>query len=149
LRRRPEDIPGLARHFLTLACRRLKRREPALSLADIQQLQRYPWPGNVRELENLLERAAIISTGARLHLEMPSAPVMAHEPPPSRPGLRILTQSEQRDLERDNLIAALQACQGKIAGVGGAAELLNLRPTTLRSRLDAFGLRPAAFKDKC
>ncbi len=148
LRRRPEDIPGLAKHFLTLACRRLKRREPVLSLADIQQLQRYPWPGNVRELENLLERAAIISTGARLHLEMPNAPAVAHQPLPSRAGMRILTQTEQRDLERDNLIAALQACQGKIAGAGGAAELLNLRPTTLRSRLDAFGLQPAAFKSK-
>jgi PAS domain S-box-containing protein len=148
LRRRPEDIPGLAKHFLTLACRRLKRREPLLRLADIQQLQRYPWPGNVRELENLLERAAIISTGERLLLELPNAPKGPLAPAPSAVGTAILTQSEQRQRERDNLIAALQACQGKISGTGGAAQLLNLRPTTLRSRLDAFGLQPAAFKLK-
>jgi transcriptional regulator with GAF, ATPase, and Fis domain len=148
LRRRPEDIPGLATHFLTLACRRLKRREPQLRLADIQQLQRYPWPGNVRELENLLERAAIISTGERLLLELPNAPKGQLAPMPSAAGAAILTQSEQRQRERDNLIAALQACQGKVSGAGGAAEVLNLRPTTLRSRLDAFGLQPSAFKPK-
>jgi transcriptional regulator with GAF, ATPase, and Fis domain len=145
LRDRPEDIPALVTHFLTQAARRLGRAVPPPTAADVRRLREYQWPGNVRELQHLMERAAIVSTGRRLVLDLPAS-VTA---PVSGPGAgsatadsdRILTAAEFRDLERDNIRAALRRSGGKIYGTGGAAELLGLRPTTLASRMKALGVR--------
>jgi formate hydrogenlyase transcriptional activator len=147
LRQRPEDIPALAQHFLSSVCRKLNRPQPSLRLADIQRLQAYNWPGNIRELENLIERAVIISPGTRLQLDLPSektSEIIAAQPAAQE--TQILTQGEQRRQLRENLIAALTACAGKISGKDGAARLLELKPTTLRSRLESFAIDPRDFK---
>lgn len=147
LRQRPEDIPPLAQHFLSRACRQLNRPEPSLRLADIQRLQAYSWPGNIRELENLIERAVIISPGTRLRLDLPND---NGNDVPSQPQveqeMRIFTQGEQRRQMRENLIAALTACAGRISGKDGAARLLELKPTTLRSRLESFAIDPRDYR---
>ncbi|MFT0633834.1 sigma 54-interacting transcriptional regulator [Pseudomonas sihuiensis] len=147
LRQRPEDIPPLAQHFLSRACRQLNRPEPSLRLADIQRLQAYSWPGNIRELENLIERAVIISPGTRLRLDLPND---SGNDAPSQPQveqeMRIFTQGEQRRQMRENLIAALTACAGRISGKDGAARLLELKPTTLRSRLESFAIDPRDYR---
>jgi transcriptional regulator with GAF, ATPase, and Fis domain len=77
LRKRVEDIPLLAEHFLTLMARKLGRPKPRLTLANAQLLQRYHCPGNVRELQNVIERAVITADGGRLAIEMPSGIVGA------------------------------------------------------------------------
>ena len=77
LRKRVEDIPLLAEHFLTLIARKLGRPKPRLTLANVQQLQRYHWPGNVRELQHVIERAVITADGGRLAIEVPSGIVGA------------------------------------------------------------------------
>src|SRR5689334_7274980 len=146
LRRRAEDIPVLAEHFLALAARKLGRPKPRLTLADAQRLQRYGWPGNVRELQHVIERAVILAEGDRPVIELPADPAAAS--PQSRPyplrdhGDRVLTDAELRRLEADNIRAALRRTAGKVAGPGGAAELLGIRPTTLASRIKALGLSP-------
>ena len=149
LRQRPEDIPPLAQHFLSRACRQLNRPEPSLRLADIQRLQAYSWPGNIRELENLIERAVIISPGTRLRLDLPND---NGNDVPSQPQveqeMRIFTQGEQRQQMRENLIAALKACAGRISGKDGAARLLELKPTTLRSRLESFAIDPRDYRPR-
>lgn len=149
LRKRPEDIPPLAQHFLSRACRQLNRPEPSLRLADIQRLQAYSWPGNIRELENLIERAVIISPGTRLRLDLPND---NGNDVPSQPQveqeMRIFTQGEQRQQMRENLIAALKACAGRISGKDGAARLLELKPTTLRSRLESFAIDPRDYRPR-
>ena len=147
LRQRPEDIAALAQHFLDRACRTLNRPQPSLRLVDIQRLQAYSWPGNIRELENLIERAMIISPSTRLHLDLPSdSSAASMSMPPAATDALILTQGEQRIKMRDNLIAALAACAGKISGEGGAARLLELKPTTLRSRLESFAIDPRDYR---
>ncbi|QNH06190.1 sigma 54-interacting transcriptional regulator [Pseudomonas sp. B11D7D] len=147
LRQRPEDIPPLAQHFLGRACRQLNRPEPSLRLADIQRLQAYSWPGNIRELENLIERAVIISPGTRLRLDLPNDNGNdAPSQPPVEQEMRIFTQGEQRRQMRENLIAALKACAGRISGKDGAARLLELKPTTLRSRLESFAIDPRDYR---
>ncbi|MDH0621458.1 sigma 54-interacting transcriptional regulator [Pseudomonas chengduensis] len=147
LRQRPEDIPPLAQHFLSRACRQLNRPEPSLRLADIQRLQAYSWPGNIRELENLIERAVIISPGTRLRLDLPNDNGNdAPSRPPVEQEMRIFTQGEQRRQMRENLIAALTACAGRISGKDGAARLLELKPTTLRSRLESFAIDPRDYR---
>jgi transcriptional regulator with GAF, ATPase, and Fis domain len=144
LRKRAEDIPMLAEHFLALAARKLGRPKPRLAPADTQRLQRYRWPGNVRELQHVIERAVIIAEGARLAIELP-AELAAPSPetgPSSLPGHddRVLTDAEVRRLEADNLRAALRRTAGKVSGPSGAAELLGIKPTTLASRIKALGL---------
>ena len=54
-----------------------------------------------------------------------------------------MTSAELRDHERANILAALQACNGKVFGPGGAAAMLDIKPTTLASRMKALGLAPA------
>jgi formate hydrogenlyase transcriptional activator len=151
LRQRPEDIPALAQHFLSSACRKLNRPQPSLRLADIQCLQAYSWPGNIRELENLIERAVIISPGTRLQLDLPNDKTSdktngAQSAQPAAQKTQILTQGEQRRQLRENLIAALTACAGKVSGKDGAARLLELKPTTLRSRLESFAIDPRDYR---
>ncbi|MDY3551687.1 sigma 54-interacting transcriptional regulator [Gemmata sp. JC717] len=146
LRRRPEDVVPLGEHFLEQAAKRLGRPVPKLTPADAERLRGYPWPGNVRELQHVIERAAIVSAGRRLALNLPEAvPAADRATAPAPAGARdqVLTEAEFRDLERQNIRAALRKAAGKIYGPGGAAELLGLKPTTLASRMKALGVRPA------
>ncbi|MGH0031647.1 MAG: sigma 54-interacting transcriptional regulator [Myxococcota bacterium] len=143
LRERAEDVPLLAEQFLARATRKLER--PArLTESDAQELQRYAWPGNVRELQNVIERAVITAKNGRLRLDLPAgarAPD-AVEGASAAPGAGgILTEEALRDLERENLRAAMEQAGGKIYGAGGAAELLGMKPTTLASRLERLGLK--------
>jgi transcriptional regulator with GAF, ATPase, and Fis domain len=144
LRKRVEDIPLLAEHFLALSARKLGRPKPRLTLAHAQQLQRYHWPGNVRELQHVIERALITADGSRLAIELPDSLVLTpgKSTNSSAPVAvdRVLTDAEVRRLESDNISAALRRTKGRVSGPGGAAELLGIRPTTLASRIKALGL---------
>jgi transcriptional regulator with GAF, ATPase, and Fis domain len=141
LRKRKEDIPLLAEHFLKLLARKLGRATPRLTQAAVQRLQQYDWPGNVRELQHVLERAVITSTGGRINLELPSPPSPTRVPEALIVDAdRVRTDAEIRQLEVDNIRAALKAANGKVSGPGGAAELLSLKPTTLASRIKALGI---------
>lgn len=140
LRKRKEDIPLLVEHFLEASSRKVGRPTPPLTLAAVQRLQQYDWPGNVRELQHVVERAVITSTKGRLNVELPSQPraARATEPAAAEPGVR--TDAQIRQIEADNIRAALKAASGKVSGPGGAAQLLGLKPTTLASRIKALGI---------
>ena len=147
LRERPEDIPLLAPHFLRNACRRLGREDLRLTEGDMHRLQAYDWPGNVRELENVLERAAIISRGRQLRLELPQAerPPLATPVTPASDATAILTEQQKRDRDRASIRRALEQSGGKVFGPGGAAEILGVKPTTLASRIKRWKIeRPDA-----
>jgi len=143
LRKRKEDILLLAEHFLQASARKVGRPPPRLTLAAVQRLQEYDWPGNVRELQHVLERAVITSTGGRLTVELPSPPSATRvaEALATDAG-RVRTDAEIRQLEADNIRAALRAAGGKVSGPGGAAQLIGLKPTTLASRIKALGIVP-------
>jgi DNA-binding NtrC family response regulator len=93
-------------------------------------LQRYPWPGNIRELRNIVERAMIAATGPRLTITPPMASVAA--------GKR---STKLIDVETDHIRSVLESTGWRIRGVGGAADRLGLRPTTLETRMAKLGLR--------
>jgi formate hydrogenlyase transcriptional activator len=144
LRERREDIPLLAQHFLMGESKELKS-DLKLSEGDARRLSRYDWPGNVRELQNVIERAAILAQNGRLRIDLPDS---AGALPSAGPGRLkadarpvVMTSSEMRDHERANILAALQACAGKVFGPGGAAEMLDIKPTTLASRIKALGIK--------
>ncbi|MCG5493828.1 sigma 54-interacting transcriptional regulator [Ectothiorhodospira variabilis] len=146
LRERPDDIPALAVEFVKRASRSSKKAGIRLTQGDIQTLMGYDWPGNVRELENVIERAVILSHGGRLRLELPSSSQAGQPPCPSRSQPeepkedRVLTESQRRQRDRENILAALEACAGKVFGKGGAAELMGIPPTTLSSRMKTLGI---------
>lgn len=148
LRDRKEDLPELLAHFVRLACSRFHIPRPAVPQKELDRAQRYDWPGNVRELQNVVERAVILADGGKLRLDLPEGGTPASESRqanrPKGDGAgegRIITEPEWRERERENLLAALRKAGFKISGKGGAAELLELHPATLASRMKALGIR--------
>jgi PAS domain S-box-containing protein len=141
LRDRREDIPQLAAHFLQRTAQRLNLPGLGLTQGDVQALQAYDWPGNVRELENVIERAAIIAGGGRLRFDLPAAKARPRAARASAPAAeRPLTEEERRQRVYEDTVAALRSCEGRVFGPRGAAHLLGLKPTTLASRLKAWGI---------
>ncbi len=143
LRRRKEDIAELASRFLEQTCKKMNRPQPRLTKTVVAAMQRYDWPGNVRELQNLIERAVITSPGSTLRFELPSADpesTQKHQPvePREQP---ILTEAQLKELERSNIVRALEAANGKVSGPDGAASLLCVKPSTLTSRIKKMGIR--------
>jgi len=151
LRDRKDDVVQLAKHFLDSTSRDFGRKPLALTQAQVDAIRSYEWPGNVRELKNVIERAVIRSRGTslRLDLSMPSSTADGAEPqeePGRAPaaGEGILTEDEIRELQRNNLAAALEKTRWKVAGKDGAAELLGVKPTTLADRIKAYKLSKPA-----
>jgi PAS domain S-box-containing protein len=143
LRERPEDIIPLASAFATRFAQRLGRSIKPLSEDSVARLKTYSWPGNVRELENIVERAVITSRDGRLDLDraLPETAAAARAALSAEANpARVKTVKELEQLECDNLIAALEASDWKIAGERGAAQLLGVKPTTLSSRMKALGI---------
>jgi formate hydrogenlyase transcriptional activator len=128
LRERPEDIPGLVRHFLHHFGRRLSKSVVHIAPTAMKRLMEYDWPGNVRELENIVERAMIVAPGDTLEVDPQWLKLAAGNPTPiARPGLA--------GMERQAILDALARCRGKVYGPGGAAAVLGLKPTTLYGRM--------------
>ena len=155
LRKREDDIPLLAQHFITMISRKLNRPEPKLSQANVKQLQSYNWPGNIRELQNVIERAIIICQNNHLTFDLPAISarniatgnptktIAMHTPADTALETDISSQQpyseEQRlDRDRENIKLALATCKGKISGADGAAQLLGIKPTTLASRIKSW-----------
>jgi PAS domain S-box-containing protein len=137
LRDRRSDIPLLVNHFVQRFGRALGKTVAEVPAPVLRQLTEYDWPGNVRELQNVLERAVIVSSGDRLWLPEGLTNKRAEErhKPAQQGRLRSL-----QEVEREHIRAVLQRTEGRIAGPGGAAEILDLHPNTLRSRMQRLGI---------
>ena len=144
LRERGYDIEILANEFVRKFSQRMQRKILPLTADQVKRLRAYDWPGNVRELQNVIERAVIISRSSRLSLER-ALPLEAARPT-RRPvdDSAVLTVTELRDLERQNLVRALEQCGWRISGPDGAAHLLGTKPSTLTSRMKALDVRRRA-----
>ncbi len=140
LRDRDDDVVVLAEAIAGALARSLGRSMAPLDASDVAVLRAYGWPGNVRELRNVLERAIITSTDGRLHLSRAlPAPAPAAGPSAGEPRqTEILSERAVRQLERDNMLAALARAGWRVGGAGGAAEILGVRPSTLKSRMRAL-----------
>jgi PAS domain S-box-containing protein len=144
LRERVDDVPLLAVHVLRESARKLKTGDLRLTEGDARKLSQYSWPGNVRELQNVIERAAILARNGRVRIDLPEAGaaiLSGRRTPAAVAGPSILTDDDRRERDRVNILAALEASGGKIFGHGGAAELLDVKPTTLASRIKTLGIR--------
>jgi transcriptional regulator with GAF, ATPase, and Fis domain len=153
LRDRAEDIIPLARQMLRTAAQKLKCEPPPLTEHAERALLDYEFPGNIRELQNILERAVVLqhSEGGALELSLagrsrrpslPPVPVWSHAAPAvsEATDVAVIPVSQFRELERRNIVAALERCAWKIAGDQGAARLLGLKPSTLAYQMKTLGI---------
>ena len=148
LRERLEDLPVLSAYLLEQIAARIDCATPVMTRKDAQLLASYPWPGNIRELVNVLERSLIAGRQGRVAIELPTVAAAPSATPSAErsaslatlPDAGWWTEAEMQQQEQANLIAVLAAAEGRVAGPGGAAELLGIKPTTLYSRLKKWGI---------
>jgi transcriptional regulator with GAF, ATPase, and Fis domain len=137
LRERKEDIPALAYHFLAKKAREMALPElPKIADGAVDRLMEYAWPGNVRELENVIERQIIVNQGASITF----SDLSGFKPPAS-----VDSGESEHELALDKMIRrhitrVLRLTGGKVEGKGGAAELLEVNPRTLQSRMRKMGI---------
>jgi len=131
LRDRREDVPLLVWAFVEELGHEMGVTIETISQRAMERLQQHPWPGNVRELRNVIERSMIVSRGRTLTLSLPEADEFV--------GGGALTLDE---VQRRHIRKVLDLTGGKISGAGGAADILGLKPTTLRSRMQRLELDP-------
>jgi two-component system response regulator HydG len=136
LRERKGDIPALANHFVNYYSKKLGKPVPNLSPAVIKELYEYNWPGNIRELEHTMERAALLAQGGCIDKISISHPLAGNSNLPSNVNIPSIN-----DIERDHIIDVLRQCAGKVAGKGGAAEILKMHASTLNSRIKKLGIK--------
>ncbi|MEI9948866.1 MAG: sigma 54-interacting transcriptional regulator [Pseudomonadota bacterium] len=154
LRDRAADIPLLAMFFVQKLAAKIGKQIAQISEATLAKLVSYTWPGNIRELQNVIERAVILSPGDTLvlaeELRVPTAPSFSkpgRDPDPKitheiglAPGVTEKLGSLQ-EVGRRHIEAVLVAANWMIEGERGAAKLLGVSPSTLRSRLQKLGLK--------
>jgi PAS domain S-box-containing protein len=153
LRERRDDIPLLVHFLVSKFAQRVGKRLDGISRGTMQRLVAYPWPGNVRELENVLERAVILATGPTLEVAPDLLPGPAKVRPEKEAGPKdgksapaALPQGSGQSLpcleamERDYIVTVLRHTNGVITGPRGAAMVLGLNPSTLRSRIKKLGI---------
>ena len=136
LRDRKEDIPLLALHFASYYSDTFGKRVTEISDNVLNELSDYHWPGNIRELQHTIERAVLISQGNVItEIAMPTK-IAAISKPISSATVKTLDE-----IEREHILAVLAQCNGRIAGSGGAAELLGMHVSTLNSKMKKLGLQ--------
>jgi DNA-binding NtrC family response regulator len=137
LRERKEDIPALAYYFMTLYNQKAGRKISGISKEVLNKMMAYHWPGNIRELEHLVERSVLLTKGATIEeitLTMVHTNSIVH-------GNEASQMKTIYENERDHIISVLKKCNGRIWGPGAAAEILNIHPSTLKSKMKKLGIK--------
>jgi PAS domain S-box-containing protein len=151
LRERAMDLPVLAAFFLQKCAKKFGKQITSVSDDIMRRLTNYSWPGNVRELQNVIERAVILSPGNTLVLaeELRSAPAasvgsahvtMTKDKPVENATVSAGATSLD-DVERQHIESVLTQVQWMIEGERGAARILGMNPSTLRSRMQKLGIQ--------
>ena len=133
LRERPEDIPLLVRYFTQKYGRRMKKRIESIPAAALRRLSSWHWPGNIRELENFIERSVILTHGVALQ-----APIAEL----GNNGRSVPVAGTREANERNEILRILKVTNGRVAGPDGAAARMEIKRTTLISRMKKLGIDP-------
>ena len=143
LRQRAADIPLLAQHFIDKYNARFGRSITSISQQSLKSLRQYHWPGNVRELEHLVESAVLSASGEMLEIALPASriehPINHKQPEPETVVAQAKSGAERlvslAENEEAHIRMVLSHTGGRIAGPQGAAAILGIPPSTLRSRI--------------
>jgi DNA-binding NtrC family response regulator len=152
LRDRREDIPILVNHLVRHLSQKLGKTIEVISQDTMAKLKKYPWPGNVRELRNVIERAVIVSQGSKLNLiddlDSQAFELDLQKQTASHDMFDELGQTSEtlEQYEYNLILRTLKNVHWKLEGPGGAAELLNLHPSTLRSKMRKLGIERPRYK---
>ncbi len=133
LRERPEDVPLLVRYFAQKYGRRMQKQIESISTAALRKLSSWHWPGNIRELENFIERSVILTRGSELQVPVSGL---------SNNGKSIPVVGTREANERDEIVRILKVTNGRVGGPDGAAARMDIKRTTLISRLKKLGINP-------
>ena len=147
LRQRTEDIPLLAHFFAGKFFKKMGKPFRGIHEEALREMMHYDWPGNIRELENVIEQAVILADpGGALELGRPLVREagLHHIATADESGAFLKTFSDikqsQQKIEREYILSVLRKTRGRIRGLNGAAQLLNIKPTTLESRIQRMGI---------
>ena len=141
LRERKTDIPELLRYFLAKKSKEMKLPGvPRVGKDGIEELLSYDWPGNVREFANVIERALILDPDGPITFENLD-PYEGREHP--RRQTLSFTPLPLDEMIAEHIRKTLILTNGRIHGEGGAAELMGMNPSTLRSRMKKLGIEAA------
>lgn len=157
LRERRSDIPELAFHFAERAANRFSLSPAEPTDSDIELLQSYHWPGNIRELGAVIDRAAILGNGKSLEVAIalglggPQTPTRSVDALSNQEQSQPHPQPSTHDLSIDNAMRrhiefVLEKTKGRVQGRGGAAELLEINPHTLRARMRKLKIKWARYR---
>jgi chemotaxis protein methyltransferase CheR len=137
LRERVEDIPLMVAHFVEKYSKQLGRHIQKIPTGLMETLQSHKWPGNVRELQHVIERAVLNSLKGTLQLadDLGKATTL-HSP--AVDGNKTL-----EEMEREYILSILEKTGWRMDGPSGAAEILNINSSTLRSRMKKLGIQKA------
>src|SRR5262245_54327790 len=145
LRQRRDDLPALVRHLVERLGRKLGRPVTGITPGSLEALERYQWPGNIRELETVLQQAIILSRGGVLDLSGFTGQELDGIDAPRLAAGQVRSMV---DAERDHLTFVLEHARWRIEGLAGAADLLGLHPSTLRSKMRKLGIvRPGLVSE--
>jgi formate hydrogenlyase transcriptional activator len=136
LRDRKGDIPVLVRHFIGKYARNTGKKVTSISHRALDELLAYSWPGNVRELEHYIERCVLLATGLTIR-ETNLPPMDQRSASKLLPNTYLKTLEEN---ERDHILEVLKRCNGKVFGIGGAAQILGVPVSTLNSKMKKLGI---------
>ena len=136
LRERKDDIPLLVSFFISRFGKRFGKDLRGVSQRGLDILMNYDWPGNIRELQNIVERAAVVANGQIINVDESLVRVNG--------ALQDDAIDSLESNERRHILRALKATDWVVHGKKGAAELLNINPSTLRSRMDKLRIKKTA-----
>jgi DNA-binding NtrC family response regulator len=137
LKKRKEDIPDLVQHFIKVYSEKMGRKAPSLSDFALQQITNYNWPGNIRELEHVIQRAILLTDGNTIkEIELSTSSKLHAEQANESFSIKTILENE-----RDYILYILKKCNGKISGAGGAAEILDIHPSTLNSKIKKLEIK--------
>ncbi len=136
LRERKEDIPLLVAHFIKIFSEKARKSISGIGDLQMKKLIEYSWPGNIRELQNLLERTILLAR--HNFIDEIWLPELKHKNNLLEPFSKVKTIQE---MQRDHVLSVLKHCNERVSGSGGAAELLNLPPSTLTARMKKLGIQ--------
>ncbi|SHN42385.1 sigma 54-interacting response regulator [Chitinophaga sp. CF418] len=140
LRERKSDIKELAIYFAEKFCREFNKPFHGILTSMMEDMIAYDWPGNIRELENVIEQAAILNDGkSKLELKRK---LTGHTIPTTKV-IKTLedVKNIQAETEREYIISILKQANGRVRGANGAAQLMNIKPTTLESKMAKLKIR--------
>lgn len=139
LRQRKEDLPALIQHFIAMHSTTYGKSFHQVPIAAMRRLLDYDWPGNIREMKNVIERSVILSEGPIIRFDWWDGKT-AFDGDAAKAADNTLEH-----IERRHILSVMEKCNWKINGESGAAQILNMNPNTLRSKMKRLGInRPLA-----